>query len=66
MVCAKRASNSLDAKTGVWQTEPLSHSTPGEKKEKRESALRTFPFYLEREKSLELSTYTLARYRSTN
>ncbi len=27
---------------------------------------RTFPFYLERQKSLELSTYTLARYRSTN
>jgi hypothetical protein len=26
----------------------------------------TFPFVLEREKSLELSTYTLARYRSTN
>ena len=25
-----------------------------------------FPFILEREKSLELSTYTLARYRSTN
>ena len=35
--------------------------------EKRDDALRTFPFLIvEREKSLELSTYTLARYRSTN
>jgi hypothetical protein len=44
----------------------MRHYTCPEMKE-RESALRTFPFgYLEREKSLELSTYTLARYRSTN
>ncbi len=34
-----------------------------QKKGKRKNA---FPFFLEREKSLELSTYTLARYRSTN
>ena len=34
-----------------------------QKKGKRKNA---FPFILEREKSLELSTYTLARYRSTN
>ena len=35
-------------------------------KGKRESACALSLFYLEREKSLELSTYTLARYRSTN
>ena len=29
-------------------------------------ALRLYPKNLERQKSLELSTYTLARYRSTN
>jgi hypothetical protein len=29
-------------------------------------AKNAFPENLEREKSLELSTYTLARYRSTN
>ena len=33
--------------------------------EKRE-ALKGFPLNLERDKRLELSTYTLARYRSTN
>ena len=38
----------------------------GARYEKRESDQR-FPFFnLERQKSLELSTYTLARYRSTN
>ncbi len=36
---------------------------PGKKKG---SSLLSFLFNLEREKRLELSTYTLARYRSTN
>jgi hypothetical protein len=33
---------------------------------KKGKCITHFPFVLEREKSLELSTYTLARYRSTN
>ena len=33
---------------------------------KKGKCIAHFPFILEREKSLELSTYTLARYRSTN
>ena len=33
---------------------------------KKGSSLLSFLFNMEREKSLELSTYTLARYRSTN
>ena len=37
------------------------------RKGKKGKCKKHFPFfYLEREKSLELSTYTLARYRSTN
>ena len=36
-------------------------------RKKKGKCIAHFPFfYLEREKSLELSTYTLARYRSTN
>ena len=40
----------------------VSRATESKKRKAR------FPFFgiLEREKSLELSTYTLARYRSTN
>ncbi len=33
---------------------------------KKGKCIGPFPFRLERQKSLELSTYTLARYRSTN
>ena len=33
---------------------------------KKGKCITHFPFVLEREKSIELSTYTLARYRSTN
>lgn len=38
----------------------------GPRMQKRESENRFPSFHLERQKSLELSTYTLARYRSTN
>ena len=34
--------------------------------QKKKGSAKALPFYLERQKSLELSTYTLARYRSTN
>ena len=37
-----------------------------ETEKKKGSSLLSFLFNLEREKRLELSTYTLARYRSTN
>ena len=37
-----------------------------EPEKKKGSSLLSFLFNLEREKRLELSTYTLARYRSTN
>ena len=38
----------------------------GARIQKRESAMLSLFLNLERQKSLELSTYTLARYRSTN
>jgi hypothetical protein len=44
----------------------LSRRTANQQLEMSEGKPECFPSDLEREKSLELSTYTLARYRSTN
>ena len=72
MVCVKRASNPLRAKKGAFFCDNprdlrLFFTRLTAKQEKKGKCIAHFPFFnLEREKSLELSTYTLARYRSTN